>query len=107
MRVADVRALGLGIGWRPELAWLIDRRRNLGFIEVLAEDFDARGPLPAPIRRLRARGVTIVPHGVTLSLGGAELLDRTSLEALGNLATRLEAPLVSEHLAFVRAGGVE
>lgn len=103
---SSVRKLGLGIGWRPELAPAIARRRDLGFVELLAEDFDA-GPLPPPIEQLRQRGVALVPHGVSLSLGGAEPLDRNRLRALARLAERVDAPLVSEHIAFVRAGGME
>jgi uncharacterized protein (UPF0276 family) len=99
--------LGLGIGWRPELALPIDRRRGLGFVEILAEDLDPRGPVPAPIERLRSRGVAVVPHGVSLSLGGAEPPDAARLSALSRLAERLGAPLVSEHVAFVRGGGRE
>lgn len=99
--------LGLGIGWRAELALPIDRHGGLGFIEVLAEDLDPHGPLPAPITRLRERGLAVIPHGVSLSLGGTEPPDPGRLEALGRLATRLNAPLVSEHIAFVRAGGLE
>ncbi len=99
--------LGLGIGWRPELALVIDRHPTLGFVEVIAEDFDPEGPIPAPIERLRERGVVIVPHGLSLSLAGAERPDRARLRALGKLAERMGAPLVSEHIAFVRAGGVE
>jgi hypothetical protein len=30
-------SLGLGIGWRPELALPIDRYEGLGFVEVIAE----------------------------------------------------------------------
>jgi uncharacterized protein len=107
MTTSSVPRLGLGIGWRPEIALLIDRRRDLGFVEVVAEDFDARGPLPAPIERLRRQGVAVVPHGVSLSLGGAEPLDRGRLDALAKLARRVGAPLVSEHIAFVRGGGLE
>src|SRR5262249_50010133 len=99
--------LGLGIGWRPELALVTDRRCDLGFIELVAEDFDARGTLPAPIELLRRRGVAVVPHGVSLSLGGADPLDRDRLAALARLAERVAAPLVSEHIAFVRGGGLE
>jgi uncharacterized protein (UPF0276 family) len=99
--------LGLGIGWRPELALFIDRRSDLGFVELMAEDFDASGPLPAPIESLRRRGVALVPHGVSLSLGGAEPLDRDRLRSLAKLAERVGAPLVSEHIAFVRAGDLE
>jgi uncharacterized protein (UPF0276 family) len=100
-------SLGLGIGWRSELALLIDRRRDLGFVELLAEDFDPRGPLPGPVERLRQRGVALIPHGVTLSLGGAEPIDEERLAALASLAERVDAPLVSEHVAFVRGGGRE
>jgi uncharacterized protein (UPF0276 family) len=107
MTNSSVPHLGLGIGWRPELALLIDRRRDLGFIELLAEDFDPRGPLPPPIEQLRRRGVALVPHGVSLSLGGAEPLDPGRLNALATLAERLGVPLVSEHMAFVRGGGLE
>lgn len=99
--------LGLGIGWRPELAVAIDRRRDLGFVELMAEDFDGNAPLPAPIEQLRRRGVIAVPHGVSLSLGSADPPDPLRLNALATLAIRAGAPLVSEHIAFVRGGGVE
>lgn len=102
-----VHNLGLGIGWRPELARAIDRNSKLGFLEVLAEDLESRGSLPAPVVRQLQRGVPVIPHGVTLSLGSAEPPDRDRLAALSRLATRLGAPLVSEHLAFVRADGIE
>jgi uncharacterized protein len=99
--------LGLGVGWRPELALAIHRRRDLGFIEVLADDFDPHSPVPAPIRHLQSRGVRVVLHGVMLSLGSAEPPSARRVENLGQLARRWTAPLVSEHLAFVRAGGLE
>jgi len=99
--------LGLGGGWRPELALMLDRRADLGFIELLAEDFWSARELPAAVEVLLDRGVTAVAHGVSLSLGGADLPDRDRLHALARLARRLQAPLVSEHLAFVRAGGIE
>jgi uncharacterized protein len=98
--------LGLGIGWRPEIALFVDRREDLGFVEVVAENVRADA-VPAPLERLRERGVQIVPHGVSLSLGGVEPLQRERVNALARLARRLDAPLVSEHIAFVRAGGLE
>jgi uncharacterized protein (UPF0276 family) len=100
-------ALGLGIGWRPELALAIDRRRDLGFVEVVAENIDPARPLPPALKALRARGVTVIPHGISLSLGGAEPIDRRRVKRLADLARRFDSPLVSEHIAFVRAGGVE
>jgi uncharacterized protein (UPF0276 family) len=107
MTSAAMTPLGLGVGWRPELALAIDRRPDLSFIEALVEDFDAHGPVPAPIQRLQACGVRVVLHGVTLSLGSAEPPSPRRPAELGQFARRWGAPLVSEHLAFVRAGGLE
>lgn len=97
--------LGLGLGWRPELALMIERCEALGFVELVAEHFFEPARLPVAISALRERGVQVVPHGVSLSLGGAEPPERERLQALATLARQVDAPLVSEHLAFVRAGG--
>jgi uncharacterized protein len=99
--------LGLGIGWRSELAPAIQRRADLGFVEILAEDFFEAETLPAALQQLHERGVVIVPHGIGLSLGGAEPIEPRRVQALARLAQKVQAPLVSEHLAFVRAGGLE
>lgn len=99
--------LGLGVGWRPELALLIDRRADLGFVEILAEDFWQQPSVPTAIEVLRERGVRAVVHGVSLSLGGTDQPERARLAALARLAQRVDAPCVSEHIAFVRAGGRE
>jgi uncharacterized protein (UPF0276 family) len=97
--------LGLGIGWRPELALAIERRRDLGFVELLAENADPGRPLPAPLRRLRERGVRIVVHSIGLSLGGAEGLDQRRLDHLARVVEWAGAVCGSDHIAFVRAGG--
>ncbi|MFI2371782.1 DUF692 domain-containing protein [Streptomyces sp. NPDC018833] len=96
--------LGIGIGWRPEIAETVERLPGVDWVEVVAENL-CPGHLPASLTRLRERGTRIVPHGVSLGLGGA---DRPSPRRLADLAERaeaLDAPLVSEHIAFVRAGG--
>ena len=99
-------ALGVGIGWREELAGFIAQVDDLRFVEVVAEAVEPRS-LPRPLAALRARGVQVIPHGLRLSLGGAERPERRRLEHLAGLASALESPLVSEHVAFVRAGGAE
>ncbi|GAA2449776.1 hypothetical protein GCM10010405_36600 [Streptomyces macrosporus] len=96
--------LGTGIGWRPEIAAEIDALPGVDWVEVVAENV-CPGHLPPELTRLRERGATVVPHGVGLGLGGA---DRPAPERLAALARRAEAlgsPLVTEHIAFVRAGG--
>ncbi|MGC5563545.1 DUF692 domain-containing protein [Streptomyces sp. FR-108] len=99
-----MRNLGTGIGWRPEIAEAVERMPGIDWVEAVAENI-CPGHLPESLVRLRERGVTVVPHGVSLGLGGA---DRPAEGKLADLAARAEAlgsPLVTEHIAFVRAGG--
>ncbi|MBC9713098.1 DUF692 domain-containing protein [Streptomyces sp. TRM66268-LWL] len=96
--------LGTGIGWRPEIAEAVERMPGIDWVEVVAEN-TCPGHLPDSLTRLRERGVTVVPHGVSLGLGGAERPDAGRLTALAERAEALGAPLVTEHIAFVRAGG--
>ncbi len=65
---------------------------ELGFVEVVAESLAAAGPLPAPLAQLKARGVQVIPHGLRLSLGGADRPDRRRISHLASVVERLEAP---------------
>jgi uncharacterized protein (UPF0276 family) len=105
-RVRLMKTLGLGIGWRPELALAIERRTGLGFIEVTAENIRL-DDIPVALTRMVERRIPVIVHGLSLSLGGADRPDRRRLDHLARVAERLDASLVSEHLAFVRAEGLE
>lgn len=96
--------LGTGIGWRPEIADGIAALPGIDWVEVVAENI-CPDHLPDALERLRERGTTVVPHGVSLGLGGAEPPDPARLSALAECAQALGTPLVTEHIAFVRAGG--
>ncbi|WP_103536920.1 MULTISPECIES: DUF692 domain-containing protein [unclassified Streptomyces] len=96
--------LGIGIGWRPEIADEVEALAGIDWVEAVAENLCA-DHLPDSLVRLRERGVTVVPHGVALGLGGADRPDPGRLAALAARAELLGAPLVTEHIAFVRAGG--
>lgn len=98
---------GLGIGWRPEICGIIDRLDGLQFCEVIAESLPARRRGVDVPDELRSLGVPVVPHGISLSLGGAEPVEQRRIDHLARCAEALGAPLVSEHVAFVRAGGLE
>lgn len=105
MQGTDTRVrLGTGIGWRTEIADGIEALPGIDWVEVVAENI-CPGHLPDALLRLRERGTRVVPHGVSLGLGGAERPDEEKLTALAERAEALQAPLVTEHIAFVRAGG--
>ena len=104
--IAAHRRLGVGIGWRPEIDLTVPRLPGVEWIEVVAENVDP-GAIPASLAALHQRRLPVIPHGVTLSLGGTEPLDSKRLARLAGLAERFGSPLVSEHVAFCRAGGME
>jgi len=103
---ARVAVSDVGLGWRPEIGPdLLARPSLVDFVEVVAETCQDE--------RTRREAVAlaeiwpVIPHGVKLSLGSAEGIDRDRAARLGKLARELRAPRVSEHIAFVRAGGRE
>lgn len=92
---------GIGAGWRPEIAAVLRDVPGLAFREVIAESIDPDA-LPVPLA-----GDDVVVHGVRLSLGSPDGVDPERVTHLAACADALDAPLVSEHVAFVRAGGIE
>ncbi|MFE3988397.1 DUF692 domain-containing protein [Nocardia tengchongensis] len=106
----------LGIGWRREICGMVAALDGIGFCEVIAESLAAGNSgrrrraavtVPEELGELVARGIPAVPHGVSLSLGGAEVVDDRRVAHLAECARALGSPMVSEHIAFVRAGGLE
>ncbi|WP_437328631.1 DUF692 domain-containing protein [Sorangium sp. So ce381] len=97
----------VGVGFRPELAAdLLSAPGAVDFVEVVAEACFA-----SPAARREASAIAriwpVVPHGVKLSLGSASGIDMERARRLGALCRELSAPVVSEHVAFVRGGGRE
>lgn len=104
--MSPIAELGVGIGWRPEIDLTVEHLPGVDFVEVVAESVTVTA-LPESIDVLRRRGLPVLPHAVTLSLGGAEPLDVERVARLGRLAQALKAPMVSDHACFVRAGGLD
>jgi uncharacterized protein (UPF0276 family) len=105
MSGTPVGGLGVGAGWRPCIAdeLLEQTRAGMRFSEVVAENVSPHR-LPGPLTDALRAGLTIVPHGVTLGLAGGAQPDPARIDRLAQLAVALGSPLVSEHVAFVRAG---
>lgn len=83
--------LGIGIGWRPEIADAVEALPGIDWVEAVAENLCA-DHLPESLVRLRERGVTVVPHGVSLGLGGAGRPDPGRLAGLAARAELLGTP---------------
>jgi hypothetical protein len=94
-----------GIGWRPELgAAILANLDRIDAVELLAEDY---GQSHRRALRFLRRNVSITVHGTSLGLASTEPVDRKRLDAIARVVEWTEAESWSEHLAFVRAGGME
>ena len=95
----------VGIGLRaPHVAEIIATPPPVGWLEVHVENYLGDGPAPRVLDVIR-RAHPLSLHGVGLSLGSAEGLDRRHLERLAGLVRRIEPALVSEHLSWSITGG--
>ncbi|MEJ8281538.1 DUF692 domain-containing protein [Pseudonocardia spirodelae] len=92
---------GTGVGWRTGIAAVLDDLDGLGFHEVIAESLHP-GAVPGSLRRR-----PVVVHGVRLSPGSPDGVAPDRVAHLAACAEATGAVLVSEHIAFTRAGGIE
>jgi hypothetical protein len=91
----------VGTSLKPEhfQAILADGRRDR-FFEVHAENYmGAGGPPHAALSQIR-QDYPISLHGVCMSIGGPQPLDKAHLQRFKTLVDRYEPALVSEHLAW-------
>jgi hypothetical protein len=95
-----------GIGLRtPHFEALARERPPVSFLEVHSENFFADGGPPIDLLERFRADWPVSLHGVGLSLGSADPLDRGHLASLARLAARIEPALVSEHLCWSGVGG--
>lgn len=71
-----------------------------GFFEVHAENYMGAGGPPHRILEQIRRDNPVSLHGVCMSIGGPQPLDKAHLERFRSLVGRYEPALVSEHLAW-------
>lgn len=97
-RTLPARA-GIGLKAEHYRAVLEDRPR-LGFFEIHAENYMGAGGPPHRYLTAIREAYPLSLHGVGLSIGGPQSLDRDHLARLKSLDERYEPGLFSEHLAW-------
>jgi uncharacterized protein (UPF0276 family) len=97
---------GGGIGLRKEhFESILEGRPTVAFFEAISENFMVDGGRPWHVLERVRRDYPVALHGVSMSLGSAEPLDRSYLVRLKALVDRVEPAVVSDHVCWTRLGG--
>ncbi len=96
-----------GVGLKPQhYRTIIETSPPIGFFEVHAENYMGEGGPPHRwLEQIRNR-YPLSLHGVGLSIGGRQPLDRAHIGRLKSLLDRYSPQLFSEHLAWSSHEGV-
>ncbi len=98
--------LGIGVGLRTvHFGHILSRRPAVDWFEVLSENFMDTGGHPRWVLDQVAERYPIALHGVSMSIGSTDPLDREYLRKLKSLATRTRAHWVSDHLCWTGVAG--
>ncbi|WP_119389115.1 MNIO family bufferin maturase [Taklimakanibacter lacteus] len=90
-----------GVGFKPEhFSAIREGRQPIGFFEVHAENYMGDGGPPHAHLRYIRENYALSLHGVGLSIGSMQPLDRDHLARLKSLCDRYEPESFSEHLAW-------
>jgi uncharacterized protein (UPF0276 family) len=107
-RTSNRRPDRFGLTWHPSIAaGVLANRDRLDLVEVIPEGrFLESKPARRALRSL-ARTLPVAIHGVSLGLASVTKVEPRRLEAFARLVGEVEPESWSEHLAFVRADGIE
>ncbi len=103
---ADARVRGCGIGLRAAHQERIAAERpRIAWLEAHSENYFAEGGAQLDLLRALRESYELSLHGVGLSLGSTDPLDREHLASLARRVRDFEPALVSEHLSWGSVGG--
>jgi uncharacterized protein len=99
-----IAGIGLGVR-RPFIDALIATSRRVDFVEITPENWAIRGGhMRRQLERIRER-YAVIPHSVSLSIGGLDPLSSEFLDAMARLSEALDAPFFSDHICYSTVGG--
>ncbi len=98
---------GFGLGLRPKhYPDFIAAPQPVDWLEIISENYMVQGGKPlAMLDKIRA-DYPVAMHGVSMSLGSAQELDRDYLARLKQFAQRIQPMWVSDHLCWTGVHGL-
>jgi uncharacterized protein (UPF0276 family) len=101
MQNFNLPGLGGGVGLRNEhFEDIILKRPACNWFEIIVENFIGFGGYVQESFRAIRDLYTIIPHGVCLSIGSTDPLDRVFIGRLKEFLDEINAPWMSDHLCF-------
>ncbi|GAA6142925.1 DUF692 domain-containing protein [Hydrogenophaga sp. 5NK40-0174] len=107
MSTSPITGFGLGLrtdhyaDFRQQSA----SQRGVDWLEVISENYMVAGGKPLAHLDAIRRDTPMVMHGVSLSIGGTDAINRDYLKALKQLVERIEPAWVSDHLCWTGVNG--
>jgi len=106
MKRSDFPLLGCGVGLRrPHYAEILESHPPMDWFEVISENFMVDGGRPLEVLDSVRAHYPLAMHGVSLSIGTTDQLNRDYLRDLQTLARRIEPAWISDHLCWTGVGG--
>lgn len=99
--------LGFGLGLRPEHYQAITTQSiSVDWLEILTENYLVPGGKPLYFLDKVAERFPLAMHGVSLSIGSSDPIDWQYLHQVKQLAQRIKATWISDHLCWTGINGV-
>ena len=106
MKRADFPSLGFGVGLRPpHYKLVVETHPKVDWFEVISENFMVEGGRALEVLQVVREHYPIAMHGVSMSLGSTDPLNRLYLRQIRELARRFEPAWISDHLCWTGVGG--
>src|SRR6185295_14486775 len=102
----DKPNLGLGVGLRTQhFGHILNKKPKVDWFEIVTENFLNTGGRPMWVLDQIAERHPMVVHGVSMSVGSTDPVDRDFMKKIKALAKRVKAVWVSDHVCWTGVAG--
>jgi hypothetical protein len=98
--------LGLGVGLRTvHFDYILEKQPRVDWFEIISENFMDSHGRPRYVLEQIAKRYPVVMHGVSLSIGSTDTLNREYLRKLKALANDIKPLWISDHVCWTGVAG--
>ncbi|MCP4869422.1 MAG: DUF692 domain-containing protein [Proteobacteria bacterium] len=102
----DLPDLGVGVGLRvPHFNYVLEEQPAVDWFEIISENFMDTEGRPMRILEQVREHYPVVMHGVSMSIGSTDPLDRDYLQRLKRLADRIDVAWMGDHVCWTGVNG--